>query len=113
VREAVLLTLNQLLTNNPKVANTKSTNQLKNILQQVGVRKETQETLQLLGILAKANPKLALPISKIVVKLTVNKKVERVPDDLERDIIVSLTQTLVDQSRDKIHIFARRRVAHL
>ena len=98
VREAAFLTLNQLLTNNPKVANTKSTNHLKNILQQVGVRKETQETLQLLGILAKANPKLALPISKIVVKLTVNKKVEWVPDDLERDIIVSLIQTLVDQS---------------
>jgi hypothetical protein len=98
VREAVLLTLDQLLTNNPKVANKKSTNHLKNILQQVGVRKETQETLQLLGILAKANPKLALPISKIVIKLTENKKVEWVPDDLEREIIVSLTQTLVDQS---------------
>ncbi len=98
VREAAFLTLDQLLTKNPKVATTKAINHLENILQKVGVRKETQETLQLLGTLARANPKLALPISKIVAKLTVNKKVKWVPDDLERDIIVSLTQTLVNQS---------------
>jgi hypothetical protein len=97
IREAVLQTLCQLLANNPKLASKNAIKYPKKILRKVGVRKETQEMLQLLEILVKANPKLALPISKIVVDVTSNKKVKLVYGDRERGVIASLTQTLVNQ----------------
>lgn len=98
VREAVFQTLHQLLTNNPKLASKNAIKHPKKALRKVGVRKETQEMLRLLEILVEANPKLALPISKIVVDFTSNKKVKPTYGDQERDCITSLTRTLLDQS---------------
>ena len=97
IREAVSQTLCQLLANNPKLASKNAIKYPKKILRKVGAQKETQEMLHFLEILVKANPKLALPISKIVVDFTKNKKVKLVYGDRERGSIVSLTQTLVDQ----------------
>ncbi len=98
IREAVLQTLCQLLANNPKLASKNAIKYPKKVLRKVGVRKETQAMLQLLDILVGANPKLALPISKIVVDFTNNKKAKPTYGDQERDGITSLTRTLLDQS---------------
>ncbi len=93
----------QLLTEDPKLARKSTVNSLKKVLHRVSNSQETDEALQLLCLLVAKHPQLALPASSVVLGLASNGKNMLVNEGIVLNMLLPLTQTVIDTSPRCLH----------